>query len=394
MKLSSKERMLASLNCEKVDYIPCSFMLFNALRAKCKDDLEFFYEQINLGLDTVAYIPFTHRKIGQLTDFQTPLGFPVRFDSKVKTKEWKSKENSEEILNKEYLTPEGKLEVKVKKTEDWIFGDRVPILNDWLSSRSKEFIVKDKEDLKKMKYLLTPPNKDDIETFRIEANEAKKLAEKKSILLAGMWGIGLDSVAWIIGLEKFMLMCIDDPDFAMQYVNFIYNWNKKRMEIILDFGVDLFVRRGWYEGVDFYTPNLFKKYIFPSLKKEAKLCHQAGSKYGYILTRGSLPLIDQLLEAEVDVLIGVDSSKMDPYMDIEKMKEKVNGRMSLWGGINQYIAIEGRTEKEINDSVKKTIKSFGETNGFILSPVDNVLDLSKSVWAKVETFIKVWKELR
>ncbi len=38
---TSRERMLAALNCECPDRTPCSFMMFNALKAQCRTYEEF-----------------------------------------------------------------------------------------------------------------------------------------------------------------------------------------------------------------------------------------------------------------------------------------------------------------------------------------------------------------
>jgi hypothetical protein len=63
-EMSSSERMLAALNCEKPDHIPMAFMIFGALNQRLNNpqrggDLTSVIEaQIDLGLDTV--VDLTH----------------------------------------------------------------------------------------------------------------------------------------------------------------------------------------------------------------------------------------------------------------------------------------------------------------------------------------------
>ena len=122
------------------------------------------------------------------------------------------------------------------------------------------------------------------------------------------------------------------------------------------------------------------------------LCHEAGTLFTYAFSKGSIPLLDQMLEAGVDILQAIDPL-MDPYMDMKKLKEITRGKMSLWGGINESLTIQEGSEEEIKNTVEKAISDLGPDGGFVLSPVDNVLLTTEEAWRKVLLFIKVWKEI-
>ena len=47
---TSRERMLAALNCQHPDHTPCSFMMYKGLKNQCKDYFEFLEKQMALGL--------------------------------------------------------------------------------------------------------------------------------------------------------------------------------------------------------------------------------------------------------------------------------------------------------------------------------------------------------
>ena len=55
--LSSRERMLAAVNGETPDHVPCCFMLFRALQQRCRDQAEFVQRQLELGLDACVELP-------------------------------------------------------------------------------------------------------------------------------------------------------------------------------------------------------------------------------------------------------------------------------------------------------------------------------------------------
>lgn len=51
-KLTSRQRLLRTLNFEEVDYIPCCFMSFSALRKRLNEDMfELSKVELEMGLD-------------------------------------------------------------------------------------------------------------------------------------------------------------------------------------------------------------------------------------------------------------------------------------------------------------------------------------------------------
>jgi len=387
-KSSSRERMLTALENKESNYIPCSFMIFSALEEECKNQFEFIERQLELGLDVKVELP----------------ELPFRFHPEVKVKEWKEKTESGDLLHKEYHTPSGKLNCIVRKTEDWPYGDSVPLFNDYLVPRCQKFLIEKREDLEPLRYLFSKPTADDISIFREQANKLKKFATRKGLLVSGGWrfsfgsekGIdrdggtmGADALLWLCGIERAILLAMEEPETIQELLQIISEWNMKRMEIYLEEGIDLLVRRAWYESTDLWSPSLYRKFFFPLLKKEVELVHQVGAKFGYIMTSGIMPLLNDFLELGIDVLIGVDPLE-GKGTNLKLLKERLGEKICLWGGVNGFLTIERGEEKEVKETVEKSISILGP-QGFILSPVDSVTDNSERTWNNVKTMIKAWK---
>ncbi|MBI2501751.1 MAG: hypothetical protein HYW07_00755 [Candidatus Latescibacteria bacterium] len=268
----------------------------------------------------------------------------------------------------------------------------MPFMDDFLAPRCSRYLVQAREDLAALRHLLVPPTAADLETCRQAWAPGRRLARRHDLLLAGGWGVGGDALAWFCGLQQAVLMALDQSEFFAELLGLIAAWNRPRMQAYLDFGVDLFVRRGWYEGVDFWSPALFRRFFFPILREEVGLAHRAGARYGYILTSGSMPLHDQLLELGIDVLIGPDPVQ-GKGTDLARMAAQLRGRMCTWGGVNGFVTVELGTREEIDAAVRAAIETLGP-GGFILSPVDNVRDPKDAVWEKVLSLIEAWKKYR
>jgi hypothetical protein len=222
--------------------------------------------------------------------------------------------------------------------------------------------------------------------------KGKKFAQERGILLAGGWGVGADSLGWLCGLDNAVLSAVDAPEFLDAVLDVISDWNRRRMELMLETGLDVLLRRAWYEGTAYWSPALFRRFMLPRVRGEADMAHAAGAAYGYIMTVGGLQFADLLLEAGVDVLVGVDPVQ-DHGMDPAALKAAVGGEMGLWGGVNGFVTVERGAPAEVGQAVGEAIETLGPV-GFILSPVDNVRDRSDRVWQNVMALIEAWKQAR
>ena len=276
--MSSRERMLAALSCEKPDHVPLAFMLLNALNERMHQDrmggdpAAFIEAELALGVDAVVDLTF-HGPYAREVGHPDAPGIPVMLGDSVETREWAEERdggNGPE-LHKEYATPSGRLSVVVDRTDDWPYGAAaagiretgagtgetadcspllVPLMDDFLAPRCSKHLVESDDDLPALRHLLAPPTTADIGECRSVWSRGKELAEKHGLLVAGGWGVGADALAWFCGLQQAVMMAVDRPRFFQELLGIIDNWNRPRMAAFLDFGVDLFIRRAWYHYSD------------------------------------------------------------------------------------------------------------------------------------------------
>ena len=395
-KLCSRERMLVAIDHEPVDDVPCSFMLFHALRDQCKDQYEFVDRQLALGLDAVMPLPVLHPcEPRETSEHREMYGLPVRFDPAVEIENAVEERPGEPypIIRRTYKTPAGALHTSVIKTDDWVQGDRVPLLDDYVVPRARKRLIETIQDLAPLEYLLTAPTGEDVRALREEARRVRTFAETRGVLVSSMWGGLADVACWLAGMTEIVIAAIERPEFVEALFGVIGRWNHARMLVVLDEGVDLYVKRAWYEGVDLWSPALYRRCILPWLKKDVAVAHQAGAKFGLIATSGVMPLLGMYVEAGVDVLIGVDPVQ-GLGTDLVAMKRQVGGKLALWGGVNGFVTVEEGTEEQVREAVRTAIETLAPGGGFILSPVDNVCKDYADVEANLRALIDTWKALR
>jgi uroporphyrinogen-III decarboxylase len=388
--LSSRERLLRALDRRPADRIPCCFMSFTALRRRVGEDLvKLAKAERRMGLDAMLFIPSAPRP--RRPDHPYLRGLPVRFNPEVKTVERRERDaDGSDILYKTYVTPAGELSTAVRRSADWPHGDHIPFVDDYQVPRALRPLVAGPEDLPALRYLLTPPSEDDAAPFADEARKARAFAEREDVLLAGGWGIGMDMANWLCGMQDLMVHMMDRPAFVAELLEMIHAWNVRRMETVLSAPVDLYIRRAWYEGCDFVTPRFFREAVLPFLKAEADLAHRRGTKFGYICSSGTKPMIDYYLDAGIDVLIGVDPVQ-GTHTDLPLLRRRFGGRVCLWGGVSGAVTVERGTEEEVRAAVRAAIETLGP-DGFILSPIDNITVDDPRTWRNLDVFIDEWRK--
>jgi uroporphyrinogen-III decarboxylase len=391
-KINSRQRLLNAIHLEEVDHIPCCFMSFAALRNRYRQD---FYAtaraELKMGLDAMLFIPSLPRS--QRREHPDLRGLPIRFHPDVRMREWKEMGlMGAEMLFKEYHTPEGTLNTRIRVSEDWPHGDHIPFVDDYQIPRSLKSLVASPGDLVPLQYLLQPPHPADVAQFQQEVQRVIPFIKKHPVLLVGGWGVGMDMANWLCGMQNLMGWVIEQPTFVDQILEIIHQWNKKRMEVVLSAPIDLFIRRAWYEGCDFVTPRFFKHAILPRLKAEVELVHEHGVKFGYICSSGTKPMLDSYLEAGIDVLIGIDPVQ-GTHTDLPLIKEKLGERVCLWGGVSAAVTVETGGGEEIRAAVRQALQTLGP-RGFILSPVDNITIDTPKTWKNIDIFIDAWRNAR
>jgi hypothetical protein len=140
--MTSRDRMLAAISGGESDYVPCSFMIFSALRAQSRDDLDAVSRQIALGLDPMVELATWGSGSGP--DNADLPGPPLRFHPEVRVEEWVAEEEDVgPVIHRRYDTPDGPL-LAVRWTRDPM--EHVPLFDDWVIP-VLPFLVETDEDL-------------------------------------------------------------------------------------------------------------------------------------------------------------------------------------------------------------------------------------------------------
>ena len=381
--LSSRERLLCAMRRQEPDHVP----LWNLWRNR---DIPFRYETqteraeavLGMGLDDTLLL-------------QPPLNKTEHYDVNrvsgvaIRVRHERSTEERYPLLIKEYETPAGQLRQVVQQTEDWPYGEDARLFSDHNVSRSKEFPVKGLEDLPRLRYLLPEPTADQVSEFRQVAAQLRRDAQRLGVVLEGGWTALGDAALWLLGTEALLLLQMDQPEFLEELLELVCQWELRRMELLLDAGVEVIVHSAWYESTDFWTPTNYRRLLKPRLQRLVQAAHQAGALFSYIITTSWQALVDDLVEIGFDSLMGVDP--VQGKADLRDAKRRLGASMCLWGGINGAITLGHGTPEEVRQATEEAIRILGPGGGFVLYPADQLV--KETPWANVEAMIECWREM-
>jgi len=389
--LSSRDRMLQAMDHHEPDHVPFCLKWwerpFLSDRSQAwRNQFERVDIMLKLGLDDTV-------------GFDVPRAMAK--EVKIKLRKEKPAGEPWPILTKEYTTPKGTLKQIVRQTPDWPHGDDIPIFSDFLapSSRSVKYLVQEEKDLDPLSCLFRDLDDKEILKFREEAENVRKFAEKRQVLIeCGMWSeagresaiFGADALPWLCGFENIMRKAFKEPDFVDRLLNIVLEWDERYLDMLLDLGfVDVIVHRGWYENADFWSPRLYRKFLEPRIRKLVGKTHRRGAKFCYIMSMKQMPLLETMKEIGVDVLYGLDP--VQGGTDLALAKKIVGDSICLWGGVNSAVTLNSGTPEEISQAVIGAIHTLAPGGGFILSAIDQVFE--DTPWGNVQTMLDTWRSI-
>jgi hypothetical protein len=380
--MTSRERMLAALQRQPVDYVPCS-PFFNPLTEvqrrgrkwrfpwggdSGRERLEYCVTE--LGLDMVV-----NCGVG---------GYDPHPD--VSSRVWREGDR----LYKAYATPAGELRSCVKYDHRWPHGEDIPFYTDFNPSHGIEFWIESEEDLECFSHILRPLERRlALERSRANYEAARALADRWQLATICHIGMGLTGALQLFGPANLCMLTVDNPGLVHRYLDVEHEVNLRNIEVAMDLGVDIVRRNGFYETCDWYSPAMLEEFLFAKLQTEVDLVHQAGKVAGYTVHTGVMPMLDYLRRLRFDCLLHVEIAFHD--MDMAKLRHSQDGTKSFWTGPSSTYHLYQEDPEPTRQAVRDCFEILGP-DGLILTPCPS--GLFSNLWENILAMLDEWRRLR
>jgi uroporphyrinogen-III decarboxylase len=378
--MSSRERVLAAIRRQPVDYVPCA-PLFNPLYAAQRRGRawNFPWDPSSDGVEYLVTVLGVDPVIGDWW-----LGWFYPEDS-VKSRVWQEGA----LLHKAYDTPSGVLHAAIAFNELWPFGQDIPFFHDFLGHYVEPWL-KSEPDLACLRHILLPPRtQEQVAQVRAAFRARKALADRFQLATTATVGSGLTSALWMFGAEGLGLLTLDDPGLVQAYLDLAHQWALPMIEILLDCGVDIIQRTGFYETCDYYSPAMLERFLGEALRQEIEIVHQAGRPYSYILYSGVMPMLDYLARLDFDCMSSLDIAFDN--VDLLAVNAKLGDRRSFWTGPSNTFHMYATDPEVVRQAVRDVFAAFGRT-GLIVTACSSAHPMMP--WESTLAMVDEWKKLR
>jgi len=350
--MKSKERLLCAINKEKPDRLPVTvhqwqkFHLDNYMNGIT--DIEAFEK---LGMD--AQIQY-FQDMGQFwlvdADF-----------TKFSTPEWKDEVNiisndpDNRIYHHTIHTPEGKLTYKTA-------GDRK---TTWIT----EYLIKKEEDIELIKKYMPVPE--------LDPEPVNRLYEKigdRGILRGFVWGDQAgcwQHAACLMDITELIMKTFDNPDWIHELLKILLEKKLKFIQSMKGAKFDLVETGGGSASSTVISPDIHKEFCLPYDRKIHDALHSIGFKVTYHTCGGTRNIEELIVENGTDVSETLAPVSIGGNQEPWDFKKKVQNRVALIGGMDQFNVLTEGSADEIRKMVFTLFEKVGYDGGYILSCADH-----------------------
>lgn len=378
--MTSKERVLAAMRRQPVDYVPCAPLM----NFQPEDQRWGKRWQFPFGPSDREMLDYM---VGELGVDQIVLaGIGYYPEAGVTCRVWMEGD----VIHKSWMTPSGELHAAVRYDDRWLAGLDIPFFHDYNPSHFVEPWIKTEQDVECLRHILLPPTRaEDLMSLRFYFDERRRLADLYRVALCVQVGLGMTGAVHMFGPTEASLCTVTCPELMDAYLEVDHEYNLKTMELALDLGADIIRRNGFYESCDLFSPNTLSRFLGERLRREAALTHSAGRLFGYTILSGYAPIADWLATLGIDSLFCPDIFLRDG--NGSALVRALGHTTSFWTGPSDTIHMPYERPEEVRLAVRRVFEVFGKT-GLILTPVSS----AKAVfpWANVLAMIDEWKKLR
>ena len=217
------------------------------------------------------------------------------------------------------------------------------------------------------------PSADSLDLAACIAN-AKEARDTGLAVYGGIWASVFTASRSIMGEEDFLLATIDNPELVTAVIdrltqsylemNQAYLESTRGLIDVYYFGSDLGTQRSM-----FLSPVMIRQFIIPSLTRLANQAKQFNLPVMYHTCGAVSPIIDDLINAGIDVLdpVQVSAEGMSPA-ELTPFKT----RIAFHGAISTQTTLPNDTPDQIRHTTQATLQTLGPT-GLIAGPDQDMI---------------------
>ncbi len=183
-------------------------------------------------------------------------------------------------------------------------------------------------------------------------------------------GFSLWERGWTLrGMQNLMMDFYDAPGFVEELLNTIADYNIAQIQGALRYDIDAVLfgddwgqQRGLQMG-----PRLWKKFLYPVLKRRYAAVHAAG-KQVFIHSCGD---VDELFDDLIEIGVNCFNPFQPEVMDVYALMERYRGRLTFHGGLSTQRTLPYGTVEDVRRETSRLLEC-GSKGSYIFAPAHAV----------------------
>lgn len=184
-------------------------------------------------------------------------------------------------------------------------------------------------------------------------------------------GFSLYERAWTLrGMENLLTDFIENPAFARDLLETIADYNiAQLLHAIAHYDVDaVYFGDDWGQQKGLQMgPRLWKKFLYPPLKRMYQAVRQAG-KYVFIHSCGD---VDELFPELIEMGVNCFNPFQPEVMDVHALMQQYRGRLVFHGGLSTQQILPYGTVEDVRRETRRLLEA-GMHGGYIFAPAHGV----------------------
>jgi uroporphyrinogen decarboxylase len=355
--MTSKERMMRALRCERPDHLPVTVHQWQQYHLdKYMNGIDALWAFKLVGLDAAL----------QYFEAMGKFWIPGAEKHVVQTPQWREEievvdsNPQNRVLCHIIDTPDGTLTYKTGGN----------LATTWVT----ECMVKRPEDVDLIaKYMpVAKLNKANVAKMYDELGDA-------GILRGSIWGD--QAGCWqhaccLMDTQQLIMEAIDNPDWVHHFLEILLKKKLRFIEESLSGSTfDVIGTGGGASSDTVISPKMHHEFCLPYDKKIHQALHEVGHISTYHTCGGMMHILDSIIANETDVSetlspCGTGGNITEP----EEVRKIFSGKVAMIGGMDQFNILTTGTQSQIRQEVRRLFEGFGPDGGYILSASDHFFD--------------------
>ncbi|RKX32307.1 MAG: hypothetical protein DRP71_12185 [Verrucomicrobia bacterium] len=352
-EMTGRERILATIKHQEPDRVPIAPRVWAWLLAQYGDDSLAAHLKNCPDLDQMYIIG--HGTLNILDSYPEEYDLP-----EVAVLQEKTKEGELTVINRTFQTPSGHLS---DQTTIPPAGEEFGVSPNPFKT---EHLIKERDDLAALEYLLPPINTD----FGHLSRARQEVGERGVILVTVNSSLDYHA-GYARDMQDLMMDYHEDRDFFEDLLRIFHRRSLDQIRTAFEGGAEFIFGTWFFNSLSAgWSPRIFEDIFVPQIREQVDLTHEYGGFYDYYDDGKLRDSMELIASTGIDILETCTPPPTGDF-DLVSAKASIGDRTTIKGVVDLLHVVKNGTPASIERTVRDAMEVAMPGGGFIIGSSDS-----------------------